>query len=240
MKAVLLVGHGSRKKTSNEQFVNFAHIVGQKCETKLFRYAFLELAVPSILDEVKICVEKGAKEIVVFPLLLLSAGHAKHDIPEVLKKAKKLYPNIKFQLENPLGRQNAIFNILQERLVEKQFQIERNSLVIFVGRGSFDKEAIAEFTRISDHLGEKLLPADVQCCFLVGGEATFEDEIKSARQSSYQHIYILPYLLFNGILFKRIQKSVSEINDQRFIVSETIGSDQRMVELVARLINQAL
>ncbi len=240
MKAVLLVGHGSRKMASNDQFIQFANMVGQQCDSALFRYAFLELATPSILDEIKICVEEGAKKITVFPLLLLSAGHAKYDIPNELAKAKQLYPNITFQLENPLGMQETLLSILEQRLVEKQYQRDNNSLIVFVGRGSYEKEAIAEFTMISDHLSQRLRPSNVQCCFLVGGETSFEDAINCAKKSHYERIYVLPYLLFNGILLKKIHQSVNSINDERFNVSEPIGSDKKITKLVSQLVNQAL
>lgn len=238
MKAVLLVGHGSRKQTSNQQFIQFAEAVAAKCNAPLFRYAFLELATPSILAEIKVCVEKGAKEITVFPLLLLTAGHAKVDIPNQLASAQKIYPNVVFRYEKPLGIQEAIFSILEKRLAEKQYQRKNNALVIFVGRGSYDQKQICEFEKVRFSLKNKLKTEAVQSSYLVGGHISFKCAVEKAKRTNYEQIFILPYLLFRGVLLEQMEDFIVAQKDDRFVICNQIGADEALIDLVSNLINK--
>lgn len=238
MKAVLLVGHGSRSKISNQQFSQLAEAVAVNCHIPLFRYAFLELASPSILAEVKVCVEKGAKEIIVYPLLLLTAGHAKVDIPNELAKAQKIYPTVVFRFEKPLGIQEAIIEIVEKRLAEKQFYENKNALVIFVGRGSHDQQQINEFEKVRFSLEKKLNSNSVQSSYLVGGHISFETAVEKAKHSSYKTIFVVPYLLFRGVLLQEMDQFVASQEDDRFIICNEIGVDGALIDLVSKIINQ--
>lgn len=240
MKAVLFVGHGSRRKKSNEQFIQFANAVGNDCNASLFRFAFLELAAPSILDEIKVCVEKGADKIVVFPLLLLTAGHAKVDIPNEVTKGRELFPEVSFLIEKPLGIQEVLISILEKRLNDKQFSKKDKSLIVLVGRGSNDQEAINDFEKVGQLLRERLQFSNLETGYLVGGHTSFQDRVQKAKQSDYDHIYILPYLLFNGLLLEEMERFLSQMNDERFIMCPTIGADESVVKLVSSLINECV
>ncbi|RXJ04084.1 sirohydrochlorin chelatase [Anaerobacillus alkaliphilus] len=240
MRAVLFVGHGSRSKRSNEQFIQFANAVGASCKAPLFRYAFLELADPSILDEIKVCVEKGATEIIVFPLLLFTAGHAKVDIPNEIDKGKVLFPDVTFTMEKPLGIQEVLISILEKRLSEKNYINQQNSLVILVGRGSNDESAINDFEKVGELLRERLHTSHVRTSYLVGGHTSFEDSIRQAHESSYENIYVLPYLLFKGVLLTQMEVFVRKLNDERFSMCQSIGADETVVNLVSTIINHEI
>ncbi len=240
MKAVILVGHGSRSKQSNQQFIQFAMAVQGRCNAPLFRYAFLELATPTILDEIKACVDKGANEIIVFPLLLLSAGHAKFDIPNEVAKAKRLYPGVTFRIEKPLGIQDVLITILAKRLLEKQFLSNEKSLIVFVGRGSNDSRTIRDFEKVGQLLRRKLCFPHVKTSYLVGGPTSFTEAISKAKDSHYEQVFVLPYLLFHGILLKKIEQAIISLDDQRFIMCSPLGADETLVDLISRIINKKI
>lgn len=238
MKAVLLVGHGSRKQTSNSQFIQLAEAVAAKCNAELFRYAFLELASPSILAEIEVCVQKGAKEIIIYPLLLLTASHAKVDIPNELAKAKEIYPTVVFHFEKPLGVQESIISILESRLAEKQFHEKENALVMFVGRGSHDQKQIDEFEIVRYLLEKNLNTVAVQSSYLVGGHTSFKSAVEKAKLSSYQHIFVLPYLLFRGVLLEGMEDFLETQEDDRFVICKQIGANEMLIVLVSQLVNE--
>lgn len=238
MNAVLLVCHGSRNQKSNQQFVQFAEMVQKKCKADLFHYAFLELASPTILDQIDRCVQAGAKKVIVFPLLLLAAGHAKVDIPKEIAKAKKHHPNVFFQLEQPLGMQDILISILKGKLSDASYDRSTDSLILFVGRGSNDSGAIAQFKKIKEKLSVQLGTNHVRDCYLVGGDLSFETAISEAKSSQYERIFILPYLLFNGVLLTRMKKKIYNINDKRLTLCEPIGVDEKLVDLVSDMLNE--
>lgn len=237
MNAVLLVGHGSRNNAANEQFNLFAKKVKNKCNSSIFRYCFLELAVPSIQDEINKCVKDGAKRIFVYPLLLLAANHVKCDLPAELALAKKNYPNLSFHLFDPLGIQEVLISILEARLKERGFTQQATTQIVFVGRGSRDNEAISDFEKIRVRLQDRVGESYVTSCFLVGGHRSFQTALEDAISSSAKSIYVLPYLLFQGLLFHRVEKEVRLVADHRLHVCQPLGVDDLLVDLVVEKIN---
>ena len=79
-RALVLVGHGSRRSKGNEKVRGLAERVSKRSALPVFT-GFIELAPPHASVAIDSAVEKGAKEIVVVPAVLLAAGHAKNDVP---------------------------------------------------------------------------------------------------------------------------------------------------------------
>ena len=74
---LLIVAHGSRRQASNEEVRALARrlAAAQHPDIGEIEVAFLELAEPSIADGLTNCVNKGAKEIAVFPYFLAAGTH---------------------------------------------------------------------------------------------------------------------------------------------------------------------
>lgn len=90
MQAILYIGHGSRVKAGNEELMAFVEKAKAKHPNiNIQECCFLELAEPTIQDGVEACINKGATKIAVVPVLLLTAAHAKVDIPEAIDEMKK-------------------------------------------------------------------------------------------------------------------------------------------------------
>ncbi len=79
---------------------------------------FLQLAKPGFPEVVKNIVERGAKKIVVMPLLLFSGNHVLKDIPDEIKNEKRKYPEIQFYYANSLGADERIARIAADRIDE--------------------------------------------------------------------------------------------------------------------------
>lgn len=62
--------------------------------------------------------------------------------------------------------------------------------------------------------------------------------MQNAKQSNFNQIFVLPYLLFTGLLLKEMEEFVAEQEDERFIMCQPIGADQTVVNLVSSLINE--
>jgi len=75
MIGVLYVSHGSRIKEATDEAISFIESVKQSIDIPLQEICFLELAQPDIQQGVEKLIAKGATEISVIPVLLLSAGH---------------------------------------------------------------------------------------------------------------------------------------------------------------------
>ena len=118
--ALLIVAHGSRKASSNDEVIA---VVAQVKETLGDRYssihaAFLELADPSIEDGIKTCLLEGAKSIVILPYFLALGKHVSSDIPEIIRKQQQLYPDVDIVLTEHLGSQVGITKLLADVALE--------------------------------------------------------------------------------------------------------------------------
>lgn len=105
MKVLLLIAHGSRRETANQEVRELAERIQQH---NLNEYAavvpaFLEFAGPDIGEGVDYCVEMGAKEITVVPYFLSLGAHVERDIPGALDVASSRHPEIKVHLKRHFG-----------------------------------------------------------------------------------------------------------------------------------------
>jgi len=102
---LLIVAHGSRRQTSNDEVRALGERVRAMCDPAIDRVevAFLELAEPSIPDGLARCVAEGAHEIIVFPYFLAAGTHVANDIPEALAAFREHHPTIQVRLASHLG-----------------------------------------------------------------------------------------------------------------------------------------
>jgi len=102
---LLIVAHGSRRQASNDEVRALARRLNAINHPDIgeVEVAFLELAEPSITDGLTACVNKGAKEIVVFPYFLAAGTHVAGDIPEEVTAFCEQHPQVKVTLTPHLG-----------------------------------------------------------------------------------------------------------------------------------------
>lgn len=84
---VLVVGHGTRKPAGQQEFLRLVEHMRVLVPCLKVFPAFLELAEPSIEQGVQSLAEQGCTRLVVLPVLLFYAGHARSDIPSAVQEA---------------------------------------------------------------------------------------------------------------------------------------------------------
>ncbi|KAI7252552.1 hypothetical protein KC345_g11467, partial [Hortaea werneckii] len=117
-RTVLLVGHGSRVQEGNEELLQFTSLLAARKPELQIETCFIELAAPSIAGGIAKCVEGGARQIYIVPIILFAAGHSKLDIPMAIDEAKLKYPGVEFVYGRPLGVQERSVDILLDRIRE--------------------------------------------------------------------------------------------------------------------------
>lgn len=82
MKSLLIIAHGSRRAASNDDVRQLAERISKLPSTDFDEVsaAFLELAEPSIPDDLEACIQRGATEVVVFPYFLAAGRHVVEEI----------------------------------------------------------------------------------------------------------------------------------------------------------------
>ncbi len=101
--AYLLIAHGTRDEEGKSSFLQFVNEFRKAFPDRFVQPAFLELAKPDIQEGIEACVEEGAEEIFVIPLMLFPGRHVNQDIPGQIQEAKSRYPQLDFHYSGALA-----------------------------------------------------------------------------------------------------------------------------------------
>lgn len=224
MEAILYICHGSRVKTAREQAITFISKCIERSHAPINEYCFLELASPTIEEAFINCVQKGATKIIALPVLLLTAVHAKVDIPNELARLSALFPGIELEYGRPIGVHRKMIDTLIERIEETGEVLDGNSRVLLVGRGSSDPDVKNDLNAIAEMLKRKTGVKRVQTCFLTATSPSLEDGMELIGEDKNSKMFVIPYLLFTGILMNHINKVIkNHPQSHQFILCNYLG-----------------
>lgn len=247
-KAVLFVGHGSRLEKGNEEVREFiARTKRLVNSTVLVETCFLEFASPNIEEGIELCVEKGAQEIHVIPIILLHAGHSKLHIPAEIEHAREHFPHIEFTYGQTIGIHDEIFEILKARLMEIGFNPEArydDTAILLIARGGSDPGANGDFYKISRLLWEKLEVQWVESAFMGVTTPTVEEGVERCIKLGAKKIIMLPYFLFTGILMERMHQMREKFDQQHpqveIEIASYFGYHEKLQHILIERVEQAM
>ncbi|QQK78162.1 sirohydrochlorin chelatase [Salicibibacter cibarius] len=249
-QAILYVGHGSRVNEGNGQFIMFIDHVKKNYEKELIQeVAYIELVSPTILEGIEACIKQGATKIAVVPVLLLSASHAIVDIPRELERAKDTYPGVTFSYGRPFGIENDVIDVAVSRLTDAglpvlgENQEREDCTVLVVGRGSSDGNQPSDVAKIARLIYEKVACNNVETCFLAATTPTVEQGLAKVEKLEAPRVYVLPYLLFTGVLMKELGEMLRDREgwtDTRYTLCDFLGSDDGLSGVLARRTEETL
>ncbi|MFC4766363.1 sirohydrochlorin chelatase [Effusibacillus consociatus] len=113
---VVLVAHGSREPSANEELVRIAELLNQDPDYQIVQPAYLELAEPDIPTGIDLCVKKGADRVIVVPYFLLAGSHVREDLPRLVADASARHPGIPIRLVESLGYHPVLTDIVLDRV----------------------------------------------------------------------------------------------------------------------------
>lgn len=249
--ALLLVGHGTRDAAGAEAFRSFVAELGAASPELPVGGGFIELSPPPLADTVAEMVGAGVRSFAAVPLVLVSAGHAKGDIPAALAREEQRHPGTSYAYGRPLGPHPNLLAVLERRIDEALDGAERaDTTVLLVGRGSTDPDANAEVFKVARLLWEGRGYAGVETAFVSLAEPSVPAGLDRVRLLSAGvpraegrgRVVVLPYFLFTGVLPDRVRDQAREWadvqteSDGRPAVdvrcAEVIGPEPELAELV--------
>ncbi|WP_329115326.1 sirohydrochlorin chelatase [Streptomyces sp. NBC_01465] len=209
--ALLVAGHGTRDDAGAEAFRSFVAELGERHPEIAVAGGFIELSPPPLGDAVSDLVERGVKRFAAVPLMLVSAGHAKGDIPAALAREKERHPGISYTYGRPLGPHPGLLAVLERRIDEATVGLERSEVtVLLVGRGSTDPDANAEVYKAARLLWEGRGYAGVETAFVSLAAPDVPSGLDRCVALGARKIVVLPYFLFTGILPDRVRTQTAE------------------------------
>ncbi|MDF1508536.1 sirohydrochlorin chelatase [Robertmurraya sp. DFI.2.37] len=204
MKAILYVGHGTRSKRGALEAKMFIESIMKKIPIQIQEMSFLELTSPSIDKGFHQCIARGATEIMIVPIFLLSAGHMKKDIPDVICRLKKKYPTVQVTIGNAFGVQTEILDALAQLIYSAVPDLSEEDALLIVGRGSSDRDIHQAFFKIEEGISKRLKIAEISTCYLAAAKPTFQEGLDGMLGKNKKRVIVIPYLLFSGLLLSEI------------------------------------
>ncbi|MCX4552949.1 MULTISPECIES: sirohydrochlorin chelatase [unclassified Streptomyces] len=231
--AMLLLAHGSLDPQSQESTRTLARAVrlSQACRVEV---AYLRYARPRARHVVRTLAETGHDRVIVVPLLLTSAFHARVDLPRALSDTSALVPIVTPVLGSSQGVPDGrLVAALRRRLVELNVAFDA---VVVAAAGSSDRGAYASVTAMASALG-----ADLGLPCLAGFASTASptpgEAVAQLRLAGASRIVVASYCFAPGLLFRRAADSSTAAGAVG--VSEPLGDAPELVELVLERFHEA-
>jgi sirohydrochlorin cobaltochelatase len=244
---LLLVGHGTRDECGLAEFHDLARQVAALANGYLVEPCFLELAQPDIPPAIGRLVDRGVRQIIVAPLVLFAAGHAKRDIPRAVEEALRIQGSgFRVRYLAALECDQGILDLSRQRFDEalagEPAVDPADTLLLLVARGSSSPEATAMMHRFAELRSKSTLAACAEVCFVAKARPSLEASLARAAQSRFRRIVVQPHLLFTGQVLEEVRQAVSaaavstsDAQKREWIVTQHLGPSP----LVAKAITEA-
>jgi precorrin-8X/cobalt-precorrin-8 methylmutase len=115
-KAVLILGHGSRRDEANEVLRRVARMLETEGGFGYVQPAFLELAPPNFHEALDIMVEKGFTDIKVMPYFLYMGNHMRKDLPKAMALGAEKHPGVLLEVTPNIGFHEKLVDIVIDRI----------------------------------------------------------------------------------------------------------------------------
>lgn len=236
---LLLLGHGTRDTSGSQAFLDFAHKFQSYDPSRPVVPCFLELSDPLVQVGIDRCVQMGYQELTVLPVLLFAARHSKFDVTGELDRALQRHPQLMLRYGRHFGVSLRWLDLWSQRLTQADCQspISRDKTVLlFVGRGASDPDANGDVYKLARMLWEGSGYLDLEVCFTGITHPRLERGFERARAWQPERIVVIPHLLFDGVLAKRIQTVTQQQQvaypDVEVQTLSVIGADPTLFELI--------
>ena len=229
--ALVALAHGSRDPRSA------ATIKALMAEVKALRpdlrveTAFLELSKPSFDTVVDRLVKAGFEEIVVVPLLLTEAYHAKVDVPRAIAEASARHPGLRIHASRILGMEASFLEVLDLRLRDalRDARIRELDALVLAAAGSSDPLANQTVARIARTWGARhWLP--VTAAYASAAPPATGEAVRAFRSEGRRHIAVASFFLAPGTLPDRAGELALEAG--AVVVSDPLGAHPAVARAV--------
>ncbi len=243
--AVLIVGHGTRELEGTYGFLELVSSV-QKQVRSYVQPAFLEIAAPSVLEGAEHCLSTGAEHLLVIPLFLFSGQDIKKKLPQALDAVRTGHPQLAVTLSPHIGPDRRILEILKERLGSAMRSTPSPETgVLLVARGFSDQDALTEMEKVRVRFEQETGLRMVRHAFVEIASPSIQDGIQACLASQAKEVVVLPYLLFPGLMLKKIKNQVEAVRfrpsgEIPIRVGDCLGPHPKLTELLIERIRKGL
>lgn len=236
----LLVGHGTRDANGRREFLSTSVGVANRATVPV-EACFLELAEPNIRQGMAKLRDRGCEEVVVVPLLLFTAGHAKADVPdEAAAAARELGMTLVGQ-SPALGLHPSLLGVSKKRVrsaVSSGGTTPQRTALVAIGRGSGDEQATAQMREYVSVVAKSLQLDRLSVGFVAVASPSMSEVLTSVAKSDADAVVVWPHLLFQGDVLSSIRRAVIDARSlsprKNWVVAAHVGPVAELVEAICQ------
>ena len=229
--ALVALAHGSRDPRSAETIQALVAEVRAMRPDLRIETAFLELSKPTFGSVVDKLVKAGYDEIVVVPLLLTEAYHAKVDVPRAIAEATSRHDDLEIRATAVLGLESVFLEVLDLRLRDalKDARVRELDALVLAAAGSSDPLANQAVARLARMWSAKHRLPTVAAYASAAPPATGE-AVRQFRAEGRRHIAVGSLFLAPGTLPDRAAELALEAG--AVAVSAPLGADPEVARTI--------
>lgn len=214
--ALLAVAHGSADPRAEQVLDALIARVRSERPGLVAVLAHLGFSDPSVPAALESLARQGVGEIVVVPLLLAAAYHAKVDLPGLLSQAALDHPQLAIRQAEVLGPHPLLFELVRRRLAEAG--AEPGMSLVLAAAGTSDPGANAELADVAASLGATIGFASCS--------PAITDVVAGLRARGARQVAVATYVLAPGELADRLHDAGADV------VIEVLGAAPEVVDAV--------
>jgi sirohydrochlorin cobaltochelatase len=237
---LLLVGHGSRSLASGGEMSDLCVLVREQLPDVNVDLGFLEMNDPPAGQVLDLLVAQGGRRVVVLPLVLLSAGHAKSDVPAIVVDGRRRHPGVDVRFGSPLGISRDLVAILGGAVVEAG---GGGLPLLVIARGTSDPDANGDAHKAARLVAEWTAAPFVHTGFTGVTGPSVPDALDVFARLGYPQMAVVFWFLCTGKLVERARHQIAAFAARTgvgVVDAGYLGPDPRVVPLVARRYLDAL
>jgi sirohydrochlorin ferrochelatase len=217
--ALLAVAHGSPDPRAESLHDALIARVRSERPALAAVVAYLGHTNPDVMVAMNSLVSQGFSEIVVVPLLLTAAYHARFDLPATVEKARVDHPGVTIHQAGVLGPHPKLFSLMQRRLAEAGADAHDGMTgLVLAAVGTSDPHANAELADVAATLGATI------------GFASSEPElgqvVAGLRSTGSRYVAVISYAVAPGVLPDRFHQVGADVT------TDVLGAAPEVVEVI--------
>ena len=237
---LLLVGHGSRRARNVEEARAIATLLSLALPSVDVALGFLEMCDPPASPVLDALVARGRRRIVVVPLVLLAAGHAKSDVPALVLEARHRHPDVDIRLANPPGINHSLVAALGEAVVRTGGS---GLPLLVVARGTSDPDANGDASKVARLVSEWTAAPFVHTAFTGVTTPSVAEGLEVFRQLGHERLALAFWFLCDGWLVERAREEIESFrrrSGSTVLDAGYLGPDPRVAHALAARYSDAL
>jgi sirohydrochlorin ferrochelatase len=233
---LVAVAHGSRDPRSARAIARLLEVVRARRPGLDVRASFLDLSAPRLGD-----VLAGLRgEVVVVPLLLGNAYHARVDVPAMIAEATARRPRLSVSTAEVLGPDHRLESVALDRLLATGVEVGDESLgVVLAAAGSAHGPANAAVSAVARRWAVRHGWAGAVAAFAAAASPDVTTAIERLRARGATRFAVGSWFLAPGLLPDRIARQ-ARAADPGVLLAEPLGAAAQLADLVLERYDDAL